>query len=450
VKAMQHRLWSESWTDPDTLKPGTNFRIDLPRRDLRKVGLYYDGTDISDIVRKIHLDAYYQEVDRLFTNELTAGPRNQKVVSEDLNANLGATAQVDLQFHPDHYTIVGLHYLDDGLEASKTTTVSYTTPFPLPSRDSATDDASIRTISAFAQNEWSLTDDLKLTGGARYYNTRTDLADTSDTARKGYKGRTDGRFVTSLGLTYTGIEDTTLRALYSEGYITPTLFQMFTDSTASTRFIYGNPALKPETSRNVEVGARYDSGGLTLDATVFYSEAQDYITRAVCKPLMCPSHDPKPTLEKFIYANADSARTYGLELAAEYTLPGTRFTPYVNGAWMRRELTLDGVSTYHSNTPSLSGRFGLRWEGEMAGHAIWSDLYLRASTGVTEREEGGPLKRLPGWATLNLAFGGSFGEDDRYRFGVAFNNILDKEYRSSFDEVPGTGRSVELSLRMMF
>src|SRR5690606_18364030 len=48
LKAMQHRLSSESWTDPATLVfPIVDFGIDLPKRDLRKVGLHYEGTDIS-------------------------------------------------------------------------------------------------------------------------------------------------------------------------------------------------------------------------------------------------------------------------------------------------------------------------------------------------------------------------------------------------------------------
>ncbi len=448
VKAMQHRLWSESWTDRDTLKSNVkDFRIDLPKRDLRKVGLNYEGSDISDIVRKVRLDTYYQEIDRLFTNEATTTVGiHQKTVSGDINTNLGATAQVDLQLHPDHYTIVGLHYLDDALDASKTTTV---TPGPPPI--SVYDEASIATWSAFAQNEWSLTDDLMLTAGARYYNTRTDLAYTSEKARKGYEGRSDGRVVTSLGLTYTGFEDTTLRALYSEGYITPTLFQMFSDSKAGTSLIYGNPDLRPETSRNVEIGARYDSGGLVLDGAAFYSEAQDYIDKTSCGGgTVCPGHG---TGDKYIYSNVDKATTYGLELAAEYTLPGTRFTPYANAAWMRRELTRPTFSTYYSDTPALSGRFGLRWEGEMAGGSVWTDLFVRASSGVkelAEMETGWTLRRLPGYGTLNFALGGSFGEDDKYRFGVAFNNILNKEHRTSFDEIPGLGRSVEVSLRMAF
>ena len=469
LKAAQYRLSSEAWTDPAVLTGNTtDFYLDLPRRDLRKVGAYYDGTDISDVVRKVHVDAFYQTVDRLFMNGVASTTpavllptfKPETVVkldttSDDVNVNWGGTVQADLQFHPDHYTIVGMQYLADGMRADKTIDTLVTMKIPnrpttVAGSTRSSDDSSIRSFSAFAQDEWTLTDDLKLTAGARYYNTRTDLAYTSDPKRQAYTGRSDGRFVTSVGLIYSGIENTTLRALYSEGYITPTLTQLFTDTAPGGRYIYGNPALRPETSWNVELGARYDAGGLLVDATAFYTQARDYIATLSCGAVafQCPGHGGADRAW-FTYVNANQATTYGLELAAEYTIPGTQFTPYVNGAWMRRELAFDSWATYHSNTPALSGRFGLRWEGEIAGHGVWTDLYARASTEITRLEDG-VFQRLPAWGTLNFAFGGSLGDDDRLRYGVSFNNILNKEYRTSLEEIPGTGRSVEVSLRMKF
>src|SRR5690606_5056738 len=97
-KADQHRLSTESWTDPSYLSGSTpSFNIDLPKRDLRKVGVYYDGTDISDVVRKVHFDAYYQTVDRLFMNDVTVvpgfpggfppGSMRVKTTSDDRNIN---------------------------------------------------------------------------------------------------------------------------------------------------------------------------------------------------------------------------------------------------------------------------------------------------------------------------------------------------------------------------
>ncbi|MET3791429.1 TonB-dependent receptor plug domain-containing protein [Aquamicrobium terrae] len=475
LKAEQHRLSTESWIDHSTLEyPVTDFNIDLPQRDLRKVGVYYDGTDINDVVRKVHLDAYYQTVDREFRNEVLMQPSPRVSVgvastSDDRIINYGGTAQVDLQLHPDHYTIFGVQYLTDNLQAAKTSTMTTTLHLPPPPVAMVTpswgfDDASIHTVSGFAQNEWSFADDFKLTTGARYYYSRTvhDYSEVNSVAVPTRPNGSDGRFVTSAGLTYTGIENTTLRTLYSEGYITPTLLQLFTDTSAgSGETTHANANLAPETSRNVEIGARYNAGDFTFDVAGFYTKARNYITSVPCT---AGAGCPVGSLDnERIYINADSATSYGIELAAEYAVPGTAFTPYVSATWMRRQMELTGsfgtMSTYNTNTPALSGRFGVRWEGEVANHATWADLFVRAATGVEQTNwvirrapgvSGFVTNSLPGWATLNFAFGGSFGDEDKYSYAVSFNNILNKEYRPSLEEIPGVGRSIEASLRMKF
>lgn len=460
LKAEQHRLTTESWTDPAVLTyPLTSFNIDLPKRDLRKIGLYYDGKDLSPVVKNVHFDAYYQTIDRLFTNEILMQPIPSMTVgvlstSDDQIIDYGGTAQVDLQFHPDHYTIAGITYLNDNLKTAKTSTQTVTMAPRPPSSTftSGFDDASIKTLSAFVQDEWSFAENFKLTAGARYYHTTTSLDYTTNPGLIGLDDRSDDRLVTSAGLTYTGITDTTLRALYSEGYITPTLLQLYTDSSAGRGTLtYGNPDLDPETSRNIEIGARYNTGGLVLDAAAFYTKAEGYIATIPCSAATsCPT-SALPT--EFTYVNADSATTYGAEVMAEYMLENSAFTPYVTGAWTRRKLDFATYSTYDSDTPALSSRLGVRWEGEVAGGNMWADLFMRASTGVKLTSSGSTgmtTQSLPGWGTLNFAFGGSYGEDDRIRFGVHLNNILNKEYRSSFDELPGTGRSIELTTRIKF
>ncbi|HRP79351.1 MAG TPA: TonB-dependent receptor, partial [Aquamicrobium sp.] len=457
LKAEQHRLSTKNWI-AELPEGATHFSIDLPQRDRRKIGLYYDGTDISDVVRKVHVDTYYQTVDRLFENDVEIQPlpgRSRRVMStsDDRNVNYGGTAQVDLQFHPDHYTIVGLHYLADNLRADKTSTTVLTgfAPFPVTSIAAGADDATIHTVSAFAQNEWSFAEDFKLTTGARYYYTMVShdlsLDGTSSamwpsvpppvtlTPSATSPDKSDGRLVTSAGLTYSGIENTTLRALYSEGYITPSLVQMFMVTTGGGQTINGNPDLDPETSRSFELGARYNTGDVIIDGTVFYTQARNYITTT-----------PEGSSGEWTYINANRATTFGLELAAEYTIPGTAFTPYVSGAWMRREIEMQEAafswSTYNSNTPALSGRLGVRWEGEVANHNAWADLYTRVGSGAKQTtwsaSDGFETDSVPAYATLNFAFGGSFGGDDedRFRYAVNFNNILNKEYRSSLGELP--------------
>ncbi|WP_367931600.1 TonB-dependent receptor plug domain-containing protein [Aquamicrobium sp.] len=484
VKAEQHRLSTKSWIgeiDPSI----THFSIDLPQRDRRKVGIYYDGKDLGPVIKNVHLDAYYQTVDRLFMNDVetytpAAPPATPFATttrvgstSDDKNVNFGGTAQVDMQFHPDHYTIFGISYLSDQLSSAKDTNVYNSIARPTPPgplnmyvHAKSLNDATIDTVSGFAQNEWSFHDDFKLTTGARYYYTSithdkymvgSAVSPIAPPAAPGLASGTtspdksDGRLVTSTGLTYTGIENTTLRALYSEGYITPSLVQMFMLTSGGGITINGNPDLEAETSRSFELGARYNTGDVIIDGTVFYTQAKNYITT---------TPDPAGAIGDLTYVNANRATTYGLELAAEYTIPGTALTPYVSGAWMRRMIEMEEAtfswSTYNSNTPALSGRFGVRWQGEVANHNAWADLYARVGSGAKQTTwsatDGFETDSVPGYATLNFAFGGSFGgeDDDRFRYAVNFNNILDKEYRSSLAELPGIGRSVEVSLRMKF
>jgi hemoglobin/transferrin/lactoferrin receptor protein len=459
LKAEQHILSTDSWTDPDYVQdPIRDFGIDLPKRDLRKVGLYYDAKDLSPVVRKIHVDAYRQTVDRLFENRVEVQPTSfmnvkNTATSDDRNLNYGGTAQIDLALHPDHYTIAGLQYLMDDLDTSKNsiTTTHRTIPFPTTTvKVSPTHTrASIQTASLFAQDEWSFARDFKLTAGLRYYHVSTNLDDTTNAALAGQDDGTTNRLVKSLGLTWSGLEHTTLRALYSEGYTMPTLAQLYTDTTAgSSNLTRANPGLKPETSQNYELGARYQHAGVVLDAAAFYTQAKDYIGTAPCASAgTCPAGY---AASDRTYINADRADTHGIELAAEYALPGTNFTPYVSGAWMRRELKYADYSTRDSGTPAFSGRAGVRYDTTLYGAEVWADLFVRAATSIKEATSATESERLPGWGTLNLAFGGTHGKDRKVLVGVQFNNLLDKEYRSAFDVLPGTGRSVEVTLRTTF
>lgn len=461
LKLEQHRLESEGW--PGELSPSIEeFRIDLPERDRRKIGLYYDGDDISDTIAKIHADIFYQTIDRKFLNDVvtSAGPTRTVAVesaSDDRITDYGVNAQIDLELLDGHRTIVGVQFLSDNLETDKasTTTMTGFAPFPVVVNSSSYDKAHIDTYSLYAQDEWQLTDSLALTAGARLYHTQIGLDETSVAARAGFDDQTDTRLLSSVGLTWEALDNTTFRASYSEGYITPTLLQLFSSTTAGGQgTTYGNPELEPELSRNFEIGARYEDAGLALDAAAFYSKARDYITttRCVTVTAYCLTTGTVSSPSS-IYINADEATTYGLELQAEYELAGTGFTPYVSGTWIRRELEYTDFSTFNSDTPELSGRLGIRYEGEWQDHPIWADLFLRGAVKDRQTYQSGSslvTEELPGWGTLNLAFGGSFGEDNGMTVSVHFNNIFDKEYRPSFGELPGYGRSVEVSARVKF
>ena len=478
IKLEQYRLDTESWRDPSTItgEPpttagATNFTIDLPQRDRKKVGVFYDATDLGDVVKKLHVDAYYQTVDRLFENEvesfepatmvpfpIPATFTTVRSTSDDVITNYGANVQIDLELLPQHYTIVGVEYLADVLETDKTSTVDASPPFPpgvFPIENSSFTEARIDTLSVFAQDKWDITENLRLYLGLRFNHIETELEEVRSTQLTNLPGSsTDDEISSSVALAYHGIENTTLRALYSTGYINPTLLQSFGRTSAGGQTVFGNPDLELETAENYELGLRYDANGLIVDAVAFYTDAEDYISTVDCGTAgtSCPENTSRGTPNS-IYINVDEARTYGVELLAQYTIPGTALSPYVSGAWTRRRLEFGDFSTNNANVPELSGRFGVRYEGYLAGVDAWTDVFARASTRVKETlptDTGPETSEVDDWATLNLAFGGTYGKDDKYRLVVQFNNITDEEYRPLLDALPGVGRSVDITAAVKF
>ncbi len=479
LKLDQYRLDSESWKDPSTItgRPPaiagvTDFTIDLPERDRRKIGLFYDATNLGGPVTKVHVDAYYQTVDRLFENTVEtftpagsgrsalASFNEVRSTSDDVITNYGVTGQVDLELMPGHYSILGAQYLADVLETDKTTRVDVSPrpPFPpglYPIESASFAKARIDTWSLFGQDEWSILPDLRLFLGLRFNRIETELEEIRSTQLTSEPGSsTDNELSSSLALVYDGIENATLRALYSSGYISPTLLQSFGRTSAGGRTVFGNPDLKLETADNFELGVRYDAQGLILDAVGFYTRAQDYISTVDCGTAGtdCPTDSSRGTPNR-IYANVDEATTYGVELLTQYTIPKTAITPYASAAWTRRQLDFDELSTTNTNVPALSGRLGIRYERELSGWSTWIDLFTRASTSVKETlptEEGPVTREVDGWATLNLALGGFYGAGDKYRLVLEFNNITDEEYRPLLDALPGVGRSLDLTVAVRF
>ena len=487
VKAQQYRLDTETWKDPESIdgripdiEGVTDFAIDLPQRDLKKIGVYYDAEDLGGPVAKVHFDAYYQTIDRLFENNVEqftpasfipfpppfgtvvpASFTDVRSTSDDTITNYGATGQIDLEAFRNHYTIVGVQYLADVLETDKTSTVNITPPpafappglFPI--ENSSFQEARINTFSVFAQDDWELVPDLNLITGVRYNHIETKLEESRSTQAALAPGsETQLETSTSVALVYTGIENTTLRALYSSGYINPTLLQSFGRTSAGGETVYGNPDLELETANNYELGVRYDGEHLAVDVVGYYTKSKDYITAIACSPtgVTCPEIAALGVPNR-VYVNVDEATTWGVEMVTQYTIPGTRVTPYVTGAYTRRRLDFTDFSTYNTNVPRLSGRFGLRVERQIRGINAWADLFARASTDVKETlpdDDGPETDEVDGWATLNLAFGGTYGPNDKYRLVVELNNLTDEEYRPLTDALPGVGRSVAVTAAVKF
>jgi len=436
-----------------------NFRVSLPQRDLTKYSAFYEGTDLAPWLPKLTFSAFTQEIEREFLNDVTAdvptppfppfSTLNVVSTSGDLQETKGISGKAELALAPGHRTIVGVDYEEDSQIADKVSSSQFSFA-PFPTVTLRYSDATIKTLSAFAQHEWAITNRLTATGGVRYYKVDSDR-DTYliNGVPQGASSNDDERFLGAFGLVYQATDDLTLRANVSQGYTYPTLSQLYLETTAGGRGLtVGNPNLQPESSITYELGARLDRGNAVVDAVLFYTDAEDYIQRAQISTLPPPDGT-------YTYVNADRARSWGVELAAEFDSGVWGLRPYVNAGYLHREIAYNtGVTTTDTGTPRLTGTIGVRRDWTWNGIDGTWDLFL---TGETENDlvnpDGTNVDPLgepnfrDSWSTLNFRVNADLNETVSVVFEA--NNLLNQEWRP-LEDYQGAERNFNIFLRASF
>lgn len=427
------------------------FIIELPKRELTKTGLFYEGSNLTPWLTRLNVDVYRQTIDRVFRNDVTQFPTPMRLnvmsASTDRQLTFGANLRAEMQFSDHSRTVVGLEFEDDRLRADKTSITTVTGPMlPRPSVTTTLrhDEAKIRTYSVFGQHEIDLGHDLTLTFGGRWYNVRS----THDVARENgvdlpRASNSDSLGLFSAGLVWSPSDQLALRANLSQGYIHPSLSQLFLSTTAGgAGTLIGNPNLLPERATTFELGARYNGGATLLDATLFYSDAKDYIASVVVN-----ASNPRNVISQ--YQNINAARTIGLELHAEQRLEAWGLTPYATAAVMQRKFThANGYVTADSGTPALAGRVGLRKGWTLGSLDGTLDLFLRGESGVMLRDAAGAITdSAAGYATLNLHTSAQLGHGASLT--LELNNLTNRTYKP-YGQMTGAGRSVNLFLTKTF
>lgn len=412
------------------------FAIDLPERDLRKYSAFYEGENLTPWMSMLKVDAYTQTIDRLFRSQLTVAPGVGSVsTSDDEQKTSGFRATANLEFAEGHRTVVGLEYENDSMVSDK----SSTSTFGPPTTTTRYSDATIETYSLFAQHEVSFSDATTGTFGLRYYNVDSTLDQyLVNGVDQGQRSNSDDRLLGSIGLVHELSDSAVVRANISQGYTYPSLSQLFLTSVGAGGTVIGNPDLKPETATNYEIGARIDRGNLVLDAALFYTDSNDYITSINVAP------------RTSVYQNVNKARSYGFELAAEFD-PGwaNGIRPYANLAYVSREFTFaNGYSTKDSGTPNWAGDLGVRGDWNLSSVGGTWDAFVRGETSATQRNSSGAVaNETAGWATLNLR--GTVDLTDNVSMSVELGNLFDKSYQS-LGQIEGAGRNASVFLTAKF
>ena len=428
------------------------FATDLPKRELNKVGLFYQGDQLSETVEKLKIDVYRQTVDRDFRNNVTQRPPKNPSkpvnidvlsidsLSDDEQITYGLNMQAELSLISGHSTVIGAEYEQDRLKAKKDSlrvlSFSSTLPVTPPDSKSSTqgyDDASIDSVSVFAQHTVPLAEDLTANFGARHYYVKAEHDKSfENNVAKSRSDNSDNHTVGAMSLVWQAGDDLVLRTNLSQGYVYPTLTQLFLTTSGGGGTKVGYADLKPEKSTTFELGARYDTSGLLLDATLFYSRSKDYIDAVA----IAGEAD-------LYYRNADKAKSYGIELLAEKSFQDNNFTPYTTATLMRRKITTTEHNSYDSGTPSVFARVGLKHSSHWNSFEREADLFVQGATSAKNvSKPKSESYQADAYATLNLRL--SMTTEGNNSFGVEFNNLTNKTYRPIDEQLYGAKRSANV------
>lgn len=433
----------------DVNTPG--FAVDVPKWTRFKAAAFGEIKNITSSFVRLRTDIFYQkskkdmtntvpgvwtqgEVDTFkamgfeeaFLNRVGVQAGNAYVLqphaSNDMN-QYGFSIQADWQIGGSNYLIAGYEISYDDLNAHSWNTGTNVMPMMLTDKNY---DGYQMTNAVYASMETLLSANLTLTYGARYTWVKTDMDSINNKMGTKTSGEgSDGKIVFNAGVLWHGTDNLTLRASYAQGYRSPILQELYIDtSMGSTGTTYANPDLKPETSDNFEIGARWNSTGLSADLAIFYSTADDYIATLY-----------NAQKRGYQYNNVAEAKTFGVELTSSVRIAETGFEPYLTATWMRRQYQNgNGFSTYDTATPEFMLRYGVRWSGMYAGLGLRADAFARSQTEI-EYDDGvqsatdSSSYRLGGYTTLNLTAGVDFGPKRQYSFDMGLYNIFDKGYQ---------------------
>ncbi len=444
------------------------FNAFFPFNNRDKFNVRYDVAGLTDHLQRISVKAFYQTQHRNFSNILTIPPvlpffpglyQFSETVT-DTKTN-GFDLQTDWSLGR-HNLVAGASWFRDD-NTDRRLAIRSTTSFS-PNRtfrnSRSVPDASLSNLGFFAQDDYRVTNRLRLIGGIRVDRFATVSKPTAEFEldprltqaqidQLGLNGLTTGLDTSYTSLTgdfggvYTLTPNVNLSARIGRSFRTPNISErFFTDPGSAEGFLVGNPALEPETGINFDASVKIRTSRYKASATYFNNYFKNFLATQITGVQL--PQPPRPPVDVYQTRNVRKARIQGFEaeIEAPFKIRVGYLTPYGNFSYLRgddadRDVPLDFISPFRTNV-------GFRWQN--FGKSYYVDYNARI---VSEQKRLSPefqnangVTAEPGFVTHNLG-GGYYGRRERFNFSVnlGISNLLNKFYSEQFVFAPARGRS---------
>ncbi len=312
----------------------------------------------------------------------------------------------------------------------------------------------------FYQHILKLDDDrVVLNDGLRFnYTTlKSTLVDTAIQFRLPYTelSQTNEALTGNLGIAYMPTDDLRLSANLSSGFRSPNFDDMAKvfESVSGQRLMVPNADLKPEYTRNADVGVHYNDGVIDIDAYGFYTLFSNAIVtdRFTYNGQDSVLYDGNLTA---VYAsqNKSKAFIYGGGVAAIYR-PLLHFSLSGSINYTYGRFNNDTVLVPLDHIPPVTGRFGIRYDN----HVWYTELYslYNGRKKLFDYNPAGEDNLVyatpngtPSWYTVNFRAGVTFAKHAQIQAGV--ENILDRNYRYFASGMSAPSRNFVLAFRFIY
>lgn len=292
------------------------------------------------------------------------------------------------------------------------------------SRDST---AALYAQSELATERWSVTPGVRL---ERFVLDVIDLDGYGQPATS----LSGTQWAPKIGTVFRATPEWSVFANYATGFRAPNATQLngFSESTSSGYATYlSNPNLKPETSKNIELGVRGRLNRLTVDAAAFTGNYNDLIVDKKLlsgNPASCGALAPGCVYQS---VNVDNATIWGFELSGNmdwgHWAGGRWFTPFAYGQTQGRD---NGTGRpLNSIDPALlalglgytTGTWSMRMDWRY--HAAKSAADVDPTGGLSS---GTQYADMPEATTLDVS--GQWRIRKDVRLTAAIINLTDRKY----------------------
>jgi len=305
-------------------------------------------------------------------------------------------------------------------------------------------DASIDNLGVFGEYELPLGSQLVLKSGMRGDLTWAEANKTNTVVTTAGTNRDFANVSANLQLTYTPIKGLDIFTGIARGTRTPDQQELFLDvptpgaPSANSIYWHGNTELKSTVNHQADVGAKYSTDSFYVNASIFYSDLQDYIN----------FYQVPATFEKS-YQNIH-ATMWGAELGSQVSLD---YDLYLRGSLSYVEARNESAGTPLSEIPPLRGTVSVRYDTGTYFFEVLENLAReqdRVDPGLSETV-------TPGWAITDIKGGINY---QGVSLIIGINNLFDKYYYSHLSyardpftsgaKVPENGRNVYFSMGYKF